>query len=222
MLKPKHNHILQDIRTAIITGNAEKVVKAIELCLAINMSAIEILEEAIMPATTEVADKFQGADFYIPDVLLASRAITAGLYALEPYLRAKTKPTKKIVVGTVAGDMHDIGKRVVSLCLSFSGFEVIDLGVDVTARQFIQAIKKHEADLIGMSASLTTTMGEMAVVIEQIYKQNLRHTVKVLVGGGPVTKDFALSIGADGYARNAQDAISVVKNLVKEKSSKRR
>ncbi|NPV28642.1 MAG: corrinoid protein [Firmicutes bacterium] len=210
------NHIFQQIITAILAGKADLVLKSVSSGLAMNISAMEIMEYAIMPATKQLAVKFQGADFYIPDVLLASRAIKAGLYALKPLIQTNSRCLKKIVIGTVAGDIHDIGKNMVSLFLSFSGFEVIDLGVDVTAVEFVQAVKKYRPSLLGLSALLTTTIGEMGVVIEQLNRNHLRHTVKILVGGAPVTKEFAAFIGADAYAQDAQEAVKLARELVRQ------
>jgi len=220
-LKQNRAQILRDITTAILNGDAEKTLTAVEAGLGLQMSVTEILEEAIIPATNQIAERFQGSEFYIPEVLFASHAIKAGLYTLKPLVNNTSYNktyNRKVIIGTVEGDIHDIGKNLVALFLTCAGFEVIDLGVDVTASQFIKATKEHKPDLLALSALLTTTMGEMAVVIEELQKHNLRHTVKVLIGGGPVTEEFATLIGADAYAKDAREAVIVAKSLVKRKS----
>ncbi|MDK2880359.1 MAG: hypothetical protein PWQ99_134 [Clostridia bacterium] len=211
-MKNNRTIIFRKINSAILNGEANEVARLIDTGLKMSMSAEEILEEVLIPTTRQVAAQFQGADFNIPDVLLASRAIKAGLHALKPYKRPAGG--KRIVIGTVAGDIHDIGKNMIALFLEFAGHEVIDLGVDVTALDFIQAVKKYKPNLLAMSALLTTTMGEMSNVIEMLYIHQLRDCVKVIVGGGPVTQEFAVSIGADAYADNPHEAIKVVHNLL--------
>lgn len=205
--------IIYAISNAILEGEVNEVTAMIEKALQINIYASEILNEAILPATQKVADKFRGADFYIPDVIAASHAIQAGLYLLKPYTKTNSKRAKKIVIGTVEGDIHDIGKNVVILYLHNWAFEVIDLGVDVTVEKFVEAVKMHKPDVLAMSSLLTTTMGEMKNVIEALNKHHLRNSVKVLIGGGPITPGFALSIGADLYARNAQSVVNELKKL---------
>jgi methanogenic corrinoid protein MtbC1 len=214
----KRNLILAEIITAILNGQANEAVKFIKAGINISMSAEEILQWAIIPATKQVTDTFQGADFFIPDVLLASRAIKAGLKAIKPLPRHSAR-TQRIVLGTVEGDIHDIGKNLVALFLEFAGFEVIDLGVDVTVVAFLQALREHKPDVLAMSALLTTTMGSMSNVIERLHAHHLRDTVKVLVGGGPVTREFAAYIGADAYGENPQETIEIIHELFKIKSS---
>lgn len=212
-MKPSRSYIFREITAAILTGKANDVARLVESGMKMSMSAEEILQQALIPATLEVAERFQGADFYIPDVLLASRAIKAGIHALKP-IKGQSFRGKRIIIGTVAGDIHDIGKNLIALFLEFVGYEVIDLGVDVTAENFIQAVKQYEPDILGMSALLTTTMGEMSNVIETLKAHRLRDRLKVIVGGGPVTKEFAASIGADAYADNPYEAIRVVNDLL--------
>lgn len=212
-MKPGRSYIFKEITAAILNGEANEAARLVESGLKMSMSAEEILEEALIPATRQVAEQFQGADFNIPDVLLASRAIKAGLYALKPYKRQAARG-KRIIIGTVAGDIHDIGKNLIALFLEFAGYEVIDLGVDVTALNFVQAVKQYKPDLLAMSALLTTTMGEMSNVIEMLYIHRVRDSIKIIVGGGPVTKEFAVSIGADAYADTPHEAIKVVHDLL--------
>ena len=212
----KRDYILQEIASAILKGQANDAVKFIKAGIKKSMSAEEILQNAIIPATQEVTDNFQGADFYIPDILLAARAIKAGMNALRTIPR-RSAQKQKIVLGTVEGDIHDIGKNLVALFLEFASFEVIDLGYDVTTFAFLQAVKKHKPDVLGMSALLTTTMGSMSNLIEQLHIHHLRDTVKVLVGGGPVTKEFATYIGADAYGENAHEAIELIHKMFSKK-----
>jgi len=206
--------IFQAIVTSILDGDASTVLKMIKHALKLGLSAEELMEEALIPASTQVAEKFEGAQFYIAEILMSSHAIETGLFALKPYIRKSHQNPKKIVIGTVAGDLHDIGKNLVAFSLSFAGFNVIDLGVNVSALQFVHAVKQHKPDIVAMSALLTTTMCEIFNIIEALDVNSMRNMVKVLVGGGPVTRDFALSVGADGYAECAQDAIKEAEQLI--------
>ena len=207
------HQIIRKISTAIMEGEANEVLNLIELGLKKSMSVEELLEEALIPATRELSDTFQGANFYIPDVLLASRAVKAGIYALKP-LFPKKSTHNKIVIGTVEGDIHDIGKNLLTMFLEVSGFEVIDLGVNIAPIQFLQAVKSYNPDILAMSAILTTTMGAMSETIDILIQHRLRDKVKILVGGGPVTKEFAASIGADGCADNPKDTVKLVQQFV--------
>ncbi len=206
--------VFHQIISAILEGEANGVISSINSGLQMGMSAEEILEEALIPATIQTLDRFQGADYYIPDVINASHAIEAGLLALKPYTKRNPQKRKKIVIGTVAGDIHDIGKNLVALSLEYAGFEVVDLGVNVSRAEFVKAVEWHRPEILGLSALLTTTMGEMAGVIEALEKSHLRRRVKVMVGGGPVTREFAESIGADAYGSSAREAISIARSLV--------
>lgn len=211
------SQVFHDIILAIQEGDANGVIKSINLGLEIVMSAEEILDAAIVPGSERVLDKYQGEDFYIPDVINAAHAIEAGLLSLKPYTKKALKKQEKVVIGTVEGDIHDIGKNIVSLYLNYSGFEIIDVGVNVAPEEFIRSVQKHKPHILGLSALLTTTMGEMERVIDALEKEYLRNTVKVLVGGGPVTREFADYIGADAYASSAREAVSVAKSLVGER-----
>ncbi len=212
------HHIIQKIINAIMEGEANDVLNLIELGLKKSMSVEELLEEALIPATKQLSDIYQGANFNIPDVLLSSRAIKAGTYALKPLFPKKFTPNK-IVIGTVEGDIHDIGKNLITMFLEFSGFEVIDLGVNITPIQFMQAVKSYNPDILAMSAILTTTMGFMSETINILIQHQLRDQVKILVGGGPVTKEFAASIGADGCADNPKDTVKIAQQLIGKNNS---
>lgn len=212
----RRTQVFHDIIFAILEGDADGVIKSINLGLQMGMSAEEILEVAMVPASVQVLDKYQGADFYIPDVINASHAIEAGLLNLKPYTKKTSQEREKIVIGTVEGDIHDIGKNIVSLSLGYAGFEMIDVGVNVSPLEFVRAVEQHRPKILGLSALLTTTMGEMGRVIEALEKHHLRKFVRVLVGGGPVTREFAEYIGADAYGSSARKAISIAQSLVME------
>jgi 5-methyltetrahydrofolate--homocysteine methyltransferase len=208
--KLSRGQILQEISTAILSGETNTLLQMIEQGFKLSMSATELLDEAMIPAIKQLSQRYQGADFYIPDVLISSQTVRAGFHALKPHLVNKSYHFKRVVIGTVEGDIHDIGKNLVSIYLESAGFEVIDLGVDVPTVEFIKAVKEYKPDILALSALLTTTMGEMANIIKLLSKSDLRHTVKVIVGGGPVMRQFAARIGADLYANDAPHAVKVL------------
>lgn len=207
--------ILQGIHAAIFQGDSQETARLIEYGLKKNVSSQEILDSAIIPASQHIAEQFRGADFYIPNVLLSLRPIKAGLAVIKEQGLQVAKYEQKIVIGTVAGDIHDIGKNLVAVFLQTAGYEVIDLGVDVTVEEFLRAIQEHNPAVLALSALLTTTMGEMANVMEHLKKNRLRCSLKVIVGGGPVNEEFADFIGADGYSPHAPETINLVKRLIK-------
>lgn len=209
--------IVQNIHDAIMEGEAQQVKELTEEALRLGHSSGEIMQKGLIDGMRAVGIKFKFAQVWIPDVLMASRAMHAGLYVLKPLLTAKTTPGKgKILFGTVAGDLHDIGKNMVIMMLEGAGFEVVDIGIDVPAEGFIANVEKHQPQILCMSALLTTTMAEMNVVIEKIKEAGFRDQVKIIVGGGPVTSEFAKAIGADAYAVDAISAVEVIKNLLAE------
>jgi 5-methyltetrahydrofolate--homocysteine methyltransferase len=162
----------------------------------------------------QIGVQFKNNEIYIPEVLIAARAMHGGMAILKPILsKSTTVKAAKVVLGTVKGDLHDIGKNLVSMMLEGGGFEVIDLGIDVPGDKFVEAIKKHQAQVVGMSALLTTTMREMKTTLEAIQEAGLRKQVKVMIGGAPVTERFAKEIGADEYAADAATAVDVAKSL---------
>jgi 5-methyltetrahydrofolate--homocysteine methyltransferase len=206
-------NLVHQIALAVFSEDENEVTGLIEQALQVNTNALDILNQALLPSAKKIFDKFRESDFFVPDVILASRAIQAGLYVLKPHIKSTGNSSKTIVFGTVEGDIHDIGKNMVILFLQCHGYHVIDLGVDVTAEKFVTAVKKHQPDIVAMSSFLTTTMQEMPNVIDALHKHNLRNSVQVMVGGGPVHQEFALSIGADLYAPNAQKTLLMIKNL---------
>lgn len=217
-MKLNYENIFQELLTAIFEGDDNRVTDLIEKAISDKISTSDILDKALLPATKKVIDRYSGADFYIPDVISASHAIQAGLYILKCHTKITPKNSKKIIIGTVEGDAHDIGKNIIILFLKIWSFNVIDLGVDVTAKKFVESVKEFKPDVLAMSSLLTTTMHEMSKVIQALIDNNVRNTLKVLIGGGPVTSEFALSIGADLYASNAQATVQVLQKLYRTRT----
>jgi 5-methyltetrahydrofolate--homocysteine methyltransferase len=169
----------------------------------------------MIPAMDEVGRLFEAQEFYVPELLLAGRAMKAALEPLRPLLAASgAQPTGRVVLGTVKGDLHDIGKNLVGSMLEGAGFDVFDLGIDVPAEKFVEAVKTRTPNIVALSALLTVTMPEMKKTIEALSKAGMREQVKVLIGGAPVTRDYAESIGADGYGDNASSAVTVARSLL--------
>ncbi len=206
--------IIDEIYESIIEGDVAAVETSVTAALAETISPNEVLNQGMIAAMTEVGQLFEEGDYFVPEMLIAARAMKAGLDLLKPSLVASgVEPVGKVVLGTVQGDLHDIGKNLVSMMLEGAGFEVIDLGTDVPPSRFVEAIGAG-ADIVGLSALLTTTMPAMASTIQAIDRAGLRHQVKIMVGGAPVTAEYANSIGADGYSEDAGRAASVAKVLM--------
>jgi 5-methyltetrahydrofolate--homocysteine methyltransferase len=207
--------ILKEIADNLKQGNDAEVRSLTEAALARSLPAPKILEEGLIAGMQVVGDRFRDHEIFLPDVLLAARAMNAGVAVLEPHLSKTDLRTRgKIVIGTVQGDLHDIGKNLVGIMLSGAGFEVIDLGKDVSPEQFVSAARDAQANVIGMSALLTTTMPVMRRVIELLRKEGLHGSVRTVIGGAPVTEEYAREIGADSYAFDAANAVECVKELV--------
>jgi len=203
------------IYEGILKGNMPAVQDATKAALAEGTAAATLLYEAMIPAMGEVGRLFEANEYYVPEMLIAARAMKAGLAIIRPELvKEKVKPKGKVALGTVKGDLHDIGKNLVSIMVEGAGFEVIDLGVDVSPQQFVNAVKEKGADVIGLSALLTTTMPSMKSTIEAVQEAGLRKKVKIIIGGAPVTQKYADEIGADGYGRDAAAAANLVKKLL--------
>jgi 5-methyltetrahydrofolate--homocysteine methyltransferase len=204
----------KQIQQTVLEGDGNACMSAVESALQDGIPADEILNEGLISAMKEVGEKFEKQEFFVPEMLVAAKAMQAGLNILKPYLaEAGIEPIAQIALGTVQGDLHDIGKNLVSMMLEGAGFEVTDLGIDVPPDQFIAAINDG-AQLIGMSALLTTTMAQMSSVITAIENAKVRDNVKIIVGGAPVTEQFAEQIGADGYAQDASQAVIVAKTML--------
>ena len=192
------------LKAAVIKGDRNKVTAMVQAAIDGKEDINAILDRGMIPAMREIGDKFSRNEAYVPELLIAARAMQAGLALLEPLIAASgRKSLGKVAIGTVKGDLHDIGKNLVKMMLEGKGLTVIDLGVDVPAEKFVSAAVENNAQLICCSALLTTTMGEMKSVVEEADKQGIRDKVKILVGGAPVTQSFCDSIGADGYTADA-------------------
>ncbi len=199
-------------------GKMEEVKKLTQETLDGGESPEAIVKQGLIPAMERIGVKFRNGEVYIPEVLIAARAMHAGMDVLKPILSKSNSPMMgKVVIGTVKGDLHDIGKNLVIMMLEGGGFEVVDLGIDVSAQKFIEAIRDHHPQVVGMSALLTTTMSEMKNIIQAIDWTGLKNQVKTIVGGAPLTEKFAKEIGADGYAPDAASAVDVVKSLVSQR-----
>jgi len=196
-------------------GKVEEVKKLTQEALEAGIAVELILKEGLIQAMDRVGVKFKNGEVYIPEVLIAARAMHAGMAVLKPVLSKSTgRMAGKVIIGTVKGDLHDIGKNLVIMMLEGGGFEVVDLGIDVPVEKFIEAIKIHQPQVVGMSALLTTTMREMKNNIQAVEWAGLRSQVKMIVGGAPVTEKFAQEIGADGYAPDAASAVELVRSLI--------
>ena len=200
----------------VINGKADKVKELTEQALKDNIDVKKILDEGLIAGMDVVGKRFKANEFYVPEVLIAARAMNTGLKVLEPHLaKAGVKPLGKIALGTVKGDLHDIGKNLVVMMLKGAGFQIEDLGIDVSPEKFVAAVKDKGCQVIGMSALLTTTMTSMKAVIDAIKANGLSGKVKTMIGGAPVTQNYADEIGADGYASDAASAVDKVKELLK-------
>jgi 5-methyltetrahydrofolate--homocysteine methyltransferase len=207
--------IYERLSTAILEGNEERIPKLVQKGLDEGLASKDILDNGLIVGMNEVSARFKRGDMFVPEVLMSAKAMQAGLEILRPHLVASgAKLMGTIVIGTVKGDLHDIGKNLVGMMCQGAGFEVIDLGFNVAPEKFVEAIKKHQPDIVGMSALLTTTMRAMGYTIKAIEEAGLRDQVKIMVGGAPVDAEFAERIGADGYGSNAPTASELAKRLV--------
>ncbi len=203
--------------TALSQGKMDEVKRLTQEALDQNMPVEVVLKEGLLQAMDRIGARFKNGEIYIPEVLIAARAMHAGMSVLKPILsKSSSHLAHKVIIGTVKGDLHDIGKNLVVMMLEGGGFEVVDLGIDVPVEKFIEAIKQHQPQVVGMSALLTTTMREMKNNIQAVEWAGLRNQVKMIVGGAPVTEKFAQEIGADGYAPDAASAVDLVKSLLAE------
>jgi len=211
--------LLADISTALQNGKAKIVKELVGQALEEGLNAKEILQEGLLPGMDIIADKFKNNEVYVPEVLVSARAMNAGSELLKPYLaESGVKPLGKAILGTVKGDLHDIGKNIVRMMLEGKGIEVVDLGVDVPAEKFVEAIKTEKPDIVAMSALLTTTMDSMRQAVEEIVKAGVRDDVIIMVGGAPLSDDFCKQIGADLYAPDAAAAADAAKEAILKKA----
>ena len=205
---------LKSLYDSVVNGEVQETADGVRVALEADLAADQILSEALIPAMSEVGRLFEAQEFYVPEMLISAKAMQAGLAILKPHL-AKTNGQAggRIVVGTVKGDLHDIGKNLVVMMLEGAGYQVTDLGVDVPPEKFIKEIQAG-AQLVGMSAMLTTTMLNMKATIDAFKEAGVRDQVKVMVGGAPLTETFATSIGADGFAQDASSAVRKASELL--------
>ena len=208
------DHIIQKIFNAVMEGDAQAATAGVRAALDDGLEAGTILNEGMIAAMEKVGQLFEDGEYFVPEMLVSARAMQAGLAVLKPRLvEANVQARGKVVAGTVKGDLHDIGKNLVCMMLEGAGFEVIDLGVDVAPEKFVAAAQQHGANLVGLSALLTTTMSNMTTTVEAFKAAGLRDSVKIMVGGAPVTDEFARAIGADGHAPDASRAVSLARSL---------
>ena len=207
--------ILQEIASNLYEGNDDRVTLLVQQALHEGMAPNAVLQGGLIAGMDEVGRDFKAGDLFVPEVLIAARAMHAGMSVLRPLLvESETPSVGKYVIGTVKGDLHDIGKNLVKMMLEGAGFETVDLGTDVTPESFVQAVRESRPKLVGMSALLTTTMTAMRVTIEALEEAGLRESVKIMIGGAPVTAAFAEQIGADAYAPDAASAVDIARSLV--------
>ncbi|MDO8587240.1 MAG: corrinoid protein [Armatimonadota bacterium] len=205
----------EGLATAIINGKAPVAAEITQQALAEGANPSDILTKGLVAGMDVVGRKFKNNEFYVPEVLIAARAMKSAMEHLRPVLaETGVQPVARVAIGTVRGDLHDIGKNLVSMMLEGAGFEIIDLGVDVKPEQFVEAVQQKNADVICLSALLTTTMPAMSDTIKALLDANLREKVKVMIGGAPVTDNYAQEIGADGYAPDAASAVDRAKVLL--------
>jgi 5-methyltetrahydrofolate--homocysteine methyltransferase len=205
---------LKEVYEGVISGNQKVVGEGVQAALDEGTSPSTILFDYLIPAMTEVGERFERNEFFVPEMLIAARAMQAGMVLIKPLLvESGVEPVGKVALGTVKGDLHDIGKNLVSMMMEGAGFEVMDLGVDTAAEKFVEAVRGG-AQILAMSALLTTTMPSMKGVIDALVEAGLRDQVKVLIGGAPVTQAYADQIGADGYAPDASSAARAAKELL--------
>lgn len=207
--------VFDQIKATTIAGNMEQTVAGIEQALADNIPPGDIIQKGLIEAMGVVGEKFKNNEIYVPEMLIAARAMKAGLARLKPLMVGQESDTlATVVLGTVKGDLHDIGKNLVGTMMEGAGMEVYDIGVDISTENFIAAIKEKKPQFVGMSALLTTTMPAMKETLEALKTTGIRDDVKVLVGGAPVTQRFADEIGADGYAENAAEVVDKIKAML--------
>ncbi len=207
--------MLDKIKQAVLAGEMEGIAELTNQALTQGIRAREILDQALTPAMDIVGEEYEKGDRYVPEMLISAETMKGAVTILKPLLvEAGVKARGKVVIGTVEGDLHDIGKDLVAMMLEGAGFEVVNLGVEVAAEEFLKAAKEHEPNIIGMSALLTTTMIHMPEVIEALKQAGLRDQIKVMIGGAPVTQGYADKIGADGYAPDAASATKLAKSLL--------
>lgn len=204
-----------ELYDAILTGNAKKAEEVTKAALEAKVDAGELLAKYMIPAMDEVGKRFEANEFFVPELLIAARAMKTSLQLLSPAMAAEgLEAPGRVVIGTVKGDLHDIGKNLVASMLEGGGFEVVDLGVDVAPEKFVEAAQQKDGTIVALSALLTTTMTMMKTVIEALEAAGIRQSTKVMIGGAPITQQYADEIGADGFSDNASAAVAMARQLV--------
>ncbi len=210
---------LQKIYDSVLNGEMDEVSAHVQAALDAQLDPGVILNQGMIAAMQEVGRLFEEGEYFVPEMLIAARAMQDGLALLKPYLiQADVQSAGKVVIGTVKGDLHDIGKNLVAMMLEGASFEIVDLGIDVSPGKFVEAVKAHHPKLVGLSALLTTTMPSMRTIIEALVAAGVRDQVKVIIGGAPVTEAYARDIGADGFAPDASRAVKLAKSLLGQSS----
>ena len=205
-------NVLERMRQAIIDGNAEQAKAEVRQAIVEGLPPARILTDGMISAMSEVGRRFQANEFFVPEMLVAARAMKMGLEILRPKLaEAKVQPVGKVVIGTVKGDLHDIGKNLVCMMLEGAGFEVIDVGIDVAPEKYVEAVRQHKPNLVGFSALLTTTMPMIKASIDALEAAGLRNTVKIMAGGAPLTATYVKQVGGDIYAPDASSAATAAR-----------
>jgi 5-methyltetrahydrofolate--homocysteine methyltransferase len=211
----KMDEILKNLFDAVVDGDFDGVASNLQAALDAKLDPAVILNDGMIAAMREVGCRFEAGDYYVPEMLIAARAMKSGMETLKPYLQqADSKSSGKVVIGTVKGDLHDVGKNLVTLMLEGAGFEVKDLGVDVPVEEFIRVALEEKPDIVAMSALLTTTMPMMKQTINAFEAAGLRDKVKFIIGGAPVTETYAAQIGADGFSPDASRAVNLAISLI--------
>ncbi len=213
-----HDELIKALYDETLLGNAPRVLELTNTAIESGMGPDTILFDALIPSLEEVGARFERGDYFVPEMLIAGKAMSGALNILRPLLaETGAESIGTYVMGTVKGDVHDIGKNLVNIMLEGAGFTVIDIGVQAAPEKFIAAIREHKPDIVGMSAFLTTTMPMFKVNIHEITKAGLRDEVIIMVGGAPVTQEYADAVGADGYAADASTAVRLAKDLIKKR-----
>lgn len=205
----------ESLAQSILSGGEGQVKEQVKALIDSGANPLTIINDGLIAGMNVVGARFKAGDMFVPEVLRSAKAMSAGIEVVKPLIADKDMPNfGTVVLGSVQGDLHDIGKKLVSMMLEGGGFKVIDLGIDIPPEKFIATVKEHNATILGMAALLTTTMPIMQKTIDLLTKEGLRGTVKVIIGGAPVTQDFASRIGADGYAPDAAIAVDICKEWV--------
>jgi corrinoid protein of di/trimethylamine methyltransferase len=210
-------NIIKRLKRSVLDYNTDEAVSAAKDAVKLGVDLLKVIEEGLAKGIREVGEKFANGEIFLPELVMAAETMKRTLEILEPELRKEKRERKalgKVLLGTVAGDIHSIGKTIVASMLTANGFEVYDVGEDVPAEKFVEKVKELKPDVVGLSALLTTTLPEQRTVIEALKKEGLRDKVKVIIGGAPASREWAEEIGADGYGADAAEAVEVVKRLL--------